>query len=70
MNSKSILVSKTLWTNILMAIGAMLAYLSGQDYIPPEVVEYIIALAIPIVNIILRFMTKNPVDLSLPKKES
>jgi len=59
-NSKSPLLSKTLWINVLMAV---LAFLPGVDAVVkanPEVV----ALVITAVNFVLRLITKTQLTIS------
>ena len=50
---KSIFKSKTFWANVLAAAG----HFSG--YVPANV----LAVVVPVVNIVLRFVTSEPVTL-------
>jgi len=57
MESKSIWVSKTFWTNLL-ALAAMIAQgVSGKEVMPMEAQASILG----VINIILRFITKTSV---------
>jgi hypothetical protein len=49
--------SKTIWTNVLMLIGAIIYNTTGQDLLTPEVQAAIIT----VVNVILRIITKEEI---------
>jgi hypothetical protein len=51
--TKSIFASKTFWANILAAVA------SYSGYFPPNIAVYVV----PLVNILLRFVTVQPVTL-------
>jgi hypothetical protein len=60
MENKSIVYSRTLWVNCLTLIVSILGFCVGVPYIGP-----IVAIVLPILNIILRFLTNTGVKLSL-----
>ena len=49
--------SRTIWANALMLAGALIANISGQDILTPEVQASILA----VVNVILRVVTKEEI---------
>jgi len=69
MDTKSIWTSKTFWVNV---ISGMVMFLQGQEVItliPPKYVPYEAA-AVFGLNIILRYITTQPVTLSSPNRLS
>jgi len=50
--------SRTVWTNLVMLIGAILASEAGIDLEPEET-----AAIITVINLILRLFTKQPLEL-------
>jgi len=60
MENKSIFYSKVFWINMLTLIVSILGFCVGIPYIGP-----IVAIVLPILNIILRFLTNTGVKLSL-----
>ena len=69
MNEKHILQSKTFWVNgITLAIGAA-TLLSGNEVgLSSESTAILTTLVIPGLNLVLRAMTKEPVNLKLKPK--
>lgn len=59
---KSPFLSKTLWGNLLMALAAFFAgkYPEVKKYMTPENVAYLFM----VVNFVLRFVTKDKLQLS------
>ena len=49
--------SRTIWANALMLAGALIANISGQDILTPEVQASILV----VVNVILRVVTKEEI---------
>jgi hypothetical protein len=63
---KWFLNSKTLWFNILaLAVGIAQAFGFAGFTADPQIAEYI-TVGVAVINIILRFVTKQPVSLSKP----
>ena len=62
MEPKSILASKTFWAN-LIALAAVMAGSAGLD-IGVEEQGTLVAGIMAVVNIILRFVTKSPVNMT------
>ena len=57
MNAKSIFASKTLWTNLVLLVGAVGAYFQGQSDL-----NTMLAIVAPaILNFALRLVTKQPI---------
>ncbi len=54
--------SKTLWANGTLFVIGVLNLLLQQPIIPLEWLPYIAGLAIPLLNVVLRFVTKEPVE--------
>lgn len=67
-DGKSILASKTLWVNVLTILITIVTALSGADFIPAEYMVWITALVLPILNVILRFFTNEPVSVEATMK--
>lgn len=61
---KSIFASKTFWVNALTLVASGLAMFAGNESVSPGVVAIITGIAIPIVNVVLRFLTDKPVNLT------
>lgn len=55
--------SKTIWVNVLTLVIAILTTVVASDVIPPEIVLYITGIAVPILNVILRFVTDTPIEM-------
>ena len=64
--AKNVLLSKTFWVNSVTLLVSVLTALLGSDFISEEWVLYITGLVLPIANIILRFLTDQPVSASAP----
>ena len=62
--------SKTVWVNALVAVASLLTLITGTYTLPPSVMPWI-TLALGIINIVLRFLTDQPIgtDTSLPPSE-
>ncbi len=58
-------MSKTLWLNALVLLVAALGWVSGPDF-PLELGQYAeyVTLALAILNLILRFVTGQPITLA------
>lgn len=60
------LESKTVIVNVLMALVALAGFVTGPDFplqIPTEYLQYVL-LGVALVNVVLRFMTGQPLKLS------
>lgn len=66
---KSLLESKTFWTNLLTAVVSVGTYLVNSEVIAehPEVVA-IGGTIVGVVNVILRLVTKEPIESVTPAK--
>jgi hypothetical protein len=62
--TKNILTSKTFWVNLL-TIGVIIANRKGK-VIDPMLIEPVVVVILPFVNILLRTITSTPVKV-LPK---
>ncbi len=60
MDSKSIFASKTFWVNIVALVAMIVQGTTGKDLIPLETQ----AIALSVVNIIIRSITKSAVSWS------
>ena len=63
--AKPFYLSKTVVVNVLLAVVAFLSLMVGPDFpipIPGELVQYIV-LAIALVNVVLRFLTGQPLKV-------
>jgi hypothetical protein len=56
---KTFLKSKTLWVNALVFIGTI----AGIKELAPDLSEEIVIAGLAVVNIVLRFLTKDPITL-------
>lgn len=63
MTPKAFYLSKTFWVNLITTVIALLTILPEQPVIPPEWQPYIL-LAVGILNVVLRFLTNQPISLS------
>lgn len=70
MNGKPIVKSKTFWVNLATAVAGVLATLGGSDLIQenPQVAG-IFATVIGVANVLLRLVTKEPVQAGGGKSE-
>lgn len=59
MDAKSPFASKTLWINVLAALAAIVQVLQGQPWCSPDLQAALLA----IINIALRFLTGQPIEL-------
>lgn len=66
MTGKSPLTSKTLWVNFLALIGSAVMYFSGT--VTPEQWAAATGAALPVINIVLRLVTNEPIDWSGEEK--
>jgi len=64
---KSIYKSKTLWFNLLALILMIAGNFGFKEFIPSLWVNDVGVALIIIINLILRFLTKQPVKFSLKK---
>ena len=64
--SKNALLSKTVWVNVLTVLISFLTTIVGADFIPEPYLVYITGLIIPVVNVVLRFLTGEPISLVAP----
>jgi len=53
--------SKTVWVNGLTAAISGATYLTGVAFMPPHVAVYLTGIVIPIMNVALRFLTKEAI---------
>lgn len=60
MDCKSVFASKTVWLNVIAAVIAIVQGFQGQPWINPEWQALILA----VLNVIVRFLTSQPVSLS------
>ena len=63
MDGKSLWKSKTFWFNLLALVVVIATAFGFADFQPSPEVEQIGMVVITIVNLLLRFMTKEPVKL-------
>lgn len=66
MNGKPWYLSKTLWANALIVVIALLGFVTGDQFpidLGPEV-GYVVAFVLGILNLVLRFLTNQPVTLT------
>lgn len=66
MNGKVWYLSKTLWVNILVVVIAILGFVAGDQFpiqLGPDAIYYI-GFALGILNIVLRFLTGQPVSMT------
>lgn len=71
-NIKSFLQSKTIWVNgIALILVLVVLWSVFAEYDLPGLLERIVGvliLVIPLVNVLLRFVTNEAIELKLPKK--
>ena len=60
-SSKSIFVSKTFWVNVLAVLGMVVQGLTGQQFLVDTGTQ---ATILAVLNIVLRTVTKQPVNWS------
>ena len=65
---KSIFLSKTFWVNAIVLLIGLLTQLGDQTWISPEILAIITSVVLPMVNVVLRWLTTQPVRV-LPIKE-
>jgi len=63
---KSLWTSKTFWFNVLAAIVALATVFGYKGELPAEWETYV-TMAVVIINIVLRFITKDPVTVNMSK---
>ena len=56
-------MSKTLWANGLMVLAAVLEAAGVTNVLTPEVQAEVIAVVMGVVNMVLRFVTTEPVEV-------
>ena len=62
-NGKKWYQSKTLWFNLLALVVAIASAFGFADFQPSGEVQAIAGIAITVINLLLRFVTKQPVAL-------
>lgn len=66
MTGKPWYLSKTLWANAIVVVIALLGFVAGDQFpitLGPEVV-YVIGFVLGILNLVLRFLTNQPITLN------
>ena len=59
---KSPLKSKTVWVNMLVIGGGVLAYVAGHELMVDNTAAVAaLGVAVGVINVVLRFVTKSPV---------
>jgi len=53
--------SKTLWFNALFLVSAIAAYFGFADFKPDSNVVELAGVVVSVINIVLRFVTKEPI---------
>jgi len=67
MNAKHFLTSRTLWFNALYLVVAVAKQYGFANFVPHALVDPLVALVIvPVINIILRTRTTQPVAINPP----
>lgn len=66
---KSIFASKTFWTNLVAGVVALLEGQQVIDLFSAETLPYVAAFVFGL-NIVLRYITTQPVSLTLPSAPS
>jgi len=62
MDKKSPLVSKTIWVNMLIIGAGVLSFIAGHELVVDNAAAVsMLTVAVGVVNVALRFMTKTPV---------
>jgi len=62
MDKKSPLVSKTIWVNMMIIGAGVLSYIAGHELVVDNAAAVsMLTVAVGVVNVALRFMTKTPV---------
>ncbi len=65
--AKSILLSKVFWANVVAIIAGMLEAKDVIDVLPNAVLPYLASI-VAVINIVLRTITTQPVEVRLPKR--
>ena len=60
---KPFYLSKTFWFNVLFLAGGVAAYFGFADFKPTDNVMELTSVAVAVINIILRFVTTQPISL-------
>ena len=55
--------SKTVWVNGLTAALGFITYVLGTNLLPVEVTAVVAGLVVPVVNVVLRFLTKEEITV-------
>ena len=55
--------SKTVWVNSLTAALGFITYVLGTNLLPVEVTAVVAGLVVPVVNVVLRFLTKEEITV-------
>lgn len=64
---KAAWASRTIWVNVLTLAVAVLMLVSQQTWLPEQTVPILLAL-VGAINVVLRFLTGQPVQLANPRK--
>lgn len=67
---KKLWQSKTFWVNALTMAVSGITYLAGMNILPQEAVMILTGLVLPMVNVVLRYVTKDEIEPILGKKQS
>jgi hypothetical protein len=65
-STKNPFVSKTVIANVLAGVLAVLGIAINSPAVPPQYIAIGTGVVMPVLNIILRFLTDKPLDLSAP----
>ena len=59
--------SKTMWVNILTMAVSAITYISGMSILPPEMAALATGLVLPMINVVLRYVTKDEIEPLMKK---
>lgn len=65
---KKLWQSRTFWVNALTMAVSGITYLSGMNILPPEMAALATGLVLPIVNVVLRYITKDEIEPLMGRK--
>ena len=68
--TKPFWASRTIWANIFMITGVVLESTGVTNVFNPETQEVALAAVMGVVNLILRFVTANPISISPSPNDS
>lgn len=69
MNIKKWYKSKTIWVNVLAFLLAFITYVEASDFLPDRIVQVLLSVVFPVVNVALRFLTSQPILKQQEKKD-